>query len=119
MSTYDKNMALTGQPPVTLSRNQKIATIVGFFGLAILLLAAFNVNFPNKGLWLSIALGSITTGVIWFSWDVYSKKEPGIKNDGVWFKSLTSLGFWGWIAGLAITSFYIILYFLILDFIGL
>ena len=111
MSTYDKNMALTGQPPVTLSRNQKIATIVGFFGLAILLLAAFNVNFPNKGLWLSIALGSITTGVIWFSWDVYSKKEPGIKNDGVWFKSLTSLGFWGWIAGLAITSFYIILYF--------
>ena len=84
---------------------------MGMFGLAILLLAAFNVSFPNKVLWLTISLTSISVGTLWFAWEQYKGKYPGIKNDGVWFKSLTSLGFWGWIAGLAITSFYVILYF--------
>ncbi len=111
MSTYDRSMALTGQPPVTLSRNQKLATLVGMFGLAIVLLAAFNVTFPSKALWLSIALASILGGTIWFSSDAYLHKQPGIKNDGVWFKSISSQGFWGWIAGIALTGFYIILYF--------
>ena len=111
MSTYDKSMALTGQPPKILSRNQKIATLVGMFGLAIILLAAFNVSFPNKTLWLSISLSAITLGTVWFSWDAYSQKLPGIKNDGVWFKSISSKGFWGWIAGIALTGFYIVLYF--------
>ena len=104
-------MALTGQPPVMLSRNQKIATLVGMFGLAVILLAAFNINFPNKSLWLTISLVSITGGAVWYSWDAYMHKAPGIKNDGVWFKSLSSQGFWGWIAGIALTGFYIILYF--------
>ena len=111
MSTYDNSMALTGQPPVALSRNQKLATLIGMFGLAIILLASFNVNFPNKAIWLSLALSSIAFGTIWFSWDAYMHKHPGIKNDGVWFKSISSQGFWGWIAGIALTGFYIILYF--------
>ncbi len=111
MSTYDRSMALTGQPPVMLSRNQKIATLVGMFGLAVILLAAFNINFPNKSLWLTISLVSIIGGAVWYSWDAYMHKAPGIKNDGVWFKSLSNQGFWGWIAGIALTGFYIILYF--------
>ncbi|NKI31661.1 4Fe-4S binding protein [Croceivirga thetidis] len=111
MSTYDRSMALTGQPPVTLSKNQKLATLLGMLGLAILLLATFNVGFPNKGLWLGFALGAILVGTVWFSWDAYLDKTPGIKNDGVWFKSISSKGFWGWIAGIALTGFYIILYF--------
>jgi len=111
MSTYDRSMALTGQPPVSLTRNQKLATLLGMFGLAIVVLAAFNVNFPNKALWLAISMSSILVGTIWFSWDAYLDKAPGIKNDGVWFKSISSKGFWGWIAGITLTGFYIILYF--------
>lgn len=111
MSNYDRSMALTGQPPVTLSRNQKLATLLGMSGLSILLLATFNVSFPNKALWLSLSLGSIALGTIWFSWDAYLTKTPGIKNDGVWFKSISNQGFWGWMAGIALTGFYIILYF--------
>ena len=111
MSTYDRSMALTGQPPTSLSRNQKIATLIGMTGMAIIVLAAFNVDFPNKGFWLSLSLSAITLGTVWFAWDAYSNKAPGIKNDGVWFKSISSKGFWGWIAGIALTGFYIILYF--------
>ena len=108
---HSRSMALTGQPPVSLTRNQKLATLLGMFGLSVLLLASFNVAFPNKTLWLTISLVSIGVGTVWFSWDTYLDKAPGIKNDGVWFKSISSKGFWGWIAGIALTGFYIILYF--------
>ena len=108
---HSRSMALTGQPPVSLTRNQKLATLLGMFGLSVLLLASFNVAFPNKTLWLTISLVSIGVGTVWFSWDTYLDKAPGIKNDGVWFKSISSKGFWGWVAGIALTGFYIILYF--------
>ncbi|MGB5821067.1 MAG: 4Fe-4S dicluster domain-containing protein, partial [Saonia sp.] len=103
--------ALTGEPPKALNKGQKFATLLGMTGLAILLLAGFNINFPNKGLWLSIALLSIIGGVVWFSKAAYGDKLKGIKNDGVWFKSISSQGLFGWLAGIALTGFYIILYF--------
>ena len=109
--TYHKSMALTGEPPKSLSISQKLAVLLGLSGLGILLLAVFNVNFPNKTLWLTLSLLAITVGIVWFSWDAYSKKIPGIKNDGVWFKSISSRGLWGWVAGLSLTGFYIVLYF--------
>ncbi len=111
MSTLDKSMALTGQPPKALSKGQKIATLLGLTGLFILLLAAFNISFPNKGMWLSISLLSIFVGVYWFSKEAYALKHKGIKNDGVWFKSVSARGLWGWISGIVLTGFYIVLYF--------
>ncbi len=111
MSTLDKSMALTGQPPKTLTRGQKLSTVLGITGLFIMLLAAFNVGFPNKGIWLTISLLLIFIGVYWFSRDTYAHKHKGIKNDGVWFKSVSSRGLWGWVSGIVITGFYIVLYF--------
>ena len=111
MSTIDKSMALTGQPPKALSSSQKLATITGLAGLFILLLAGFNVDFPNKGFWLSLSLLLIFAGVIWFTLNTYANKHKGIKNDGVWFKSVSSRGLWGWVSGIALTGFYIVLYF--------
>ena len=108
MDTIQRNMSLTGEPPKTINRTQKIATFIGMFGLAILLLATFNVNFPNKGLWLSIALLSITSGIILFAKGAYSNELEGIKNHGVWFKSISSRGFLAWISGISLTGFYVI-----------
>jgi polyferredoxin len=111
MSTFDKSMALTGQPPAALSRFQKLAVILGLSGLFIVLLAGFNVNFPNKGIWLIISLTAIFIGVFWFTKEAYAQKLKGIKNDGVWFKSISSKGLWAWITGITLTGFYIVLYF--------
>ncbi|NNF32226.1 MAG: 4Fe-4S binding protein [Flavobacteriaceae bacterium] len=111
MSTVQRNMSLTGEPPKTLNTVQKIATIIGMFGLAILLLASFNVSFPNKAVWLSISLLSITGGIILFARGAYANELEGIKNHGVWFKSVSSIGFLAWITGIALTGFYIVLYF--------
>ncbi len=111
MSTFQRDLSLTGQPPKSLNVLQKISTIVGLAGLAILLLACFNLNFPNKTTWLTVSLTAITLGIILFSYGAYKGVSPGIKNDGVWFKSISSRGFWAWVAGLSLTGFYIVLYF--------
>ena len=110
MSTIQRNMSLTGDASNYLNPTQKIATVIGLAGLAIMLFSLFG-NFSNNGLWLTIALVSIAGGVLLFAKGSYQGKLAGIKNHGVWFKSVSARGFWGWIAGISLTGFYIILYF--------
>lgn len=111
MNTSSKSMALTGEPPKALNTEQKLATLVGMAGLFILVLAIFNVHFTNRGFWLTTSLSAIFLGVLWFSNGAYANKMAGIKNDGVWFKSISSRGFLAWLAGIGLTGFYIVLYF--------
>ena len=111
MSTVQRDMSLTGQPPASINLTQKIGTFIGMFGLAIILLAGFNIDFPHKGIWLFIALASITGGILLFAKGAYAAKQEGIKNDGVWFKSMSSRGYLAWISGISLTGFYIVLYF--------
>ena len=107
----EKNMALTGQPPKNLSNKQKFGVLIGISGLFILVLAACNVNLPNKSFWLATSLISIFTGIIFFAHASYGNKKQGINNDGIWFKAISSRGAIAWMAGIAITGFYIVLYF--------
>ncbi len=104
-------MSLTGDVSIALSLPQKLATLLGICGLFVLTLAAFNLNFPNKAFWLYASLSAIGIGVIWFAQATYAHKTQGIKNDHIWFKSITNRGVLGWITGLILTGFYIVLYF--------
>lgn len=110
MNSTSNNMSLTGEPPKALSTQQKIATFIGLSGLAILFLAMFNIDLPNKSLWLTVSLVSIAGGTIWFAKAAYLGKHEGIKNDGVFFKSISSRGLWGWMLGITMTLFYVVLY---------
>ncbi|GAA4805270.1 4Fe-4S binding protein [Litoribaculum gwangyangense] len=105
------SMSLAKPDAVDISNKQKVALAIGIIGLFILTLSLFNTDFPNKGLFLSLSLGLISIGIIVYSRDAYLNRLEGIKNDGVWFKSISSRGIWGWIAGIILTSFYIVLYF--------
>lgn len=111
MNRTEPSMALAGTPPNALNNIQKVATFIGVIGLLILSLASFNVGLEQKGLWLSIALCSISAGIIGFGYGAYKDTQPGIKNHGVWFRSISGRGFWAWVAGIALTGFYILLYF--------
>ncbi len=111
MGVYQRNLSLTGEPPKSLNAGQKIFTALGLAGLAILLMAALNVDFPNKTLWLSISLLGIIAGIVGFAWASYHDKTAGIKNDGVWFKSISGRGVWAWMSIIALSGFYILLYF--------
>lgn len=108
MSTI--NHSISGDT-TTLNVQQKLGATVGILGLVILLLASFNVNFQPLWLWLTVALVAIAGGITWYSRATYQNRPAGIKNDGVFFRSLTSRGLWGYIVGVLLTSFYIILYF--------
>ncbi|HEA30228.1 MAG TPA: 4Fe-4S binding protein [Leeuwenhoekiella sp.] len=110
MSTIQRDMSLTGEPPKAITTRQKLAVGLGLIGLFILILALANVNFPNKPVFLSLALGLIAGGTILFAADLYLNKHAGIKNDGVYFKSMTSRGVLGWATGIMLTLFYIVLY---------
>lgn len=104
-------MSLAKPDALDISNKQKVALAVGVVGLFILALALFNTNFPNKAVFLTLSLGLIIGGIVVYSRDAYLNKLEGIKNDGVWFKSISSRGVWGWIIGVILTTFYIVLYF--------
>ena len=106
-----RNMSLTGDASNQLNVTQRIGTAIGLGGLFILLLAAFKVSLQPQGLWLTIGLVTIAIGVFLFTRGTYEGKLEGIKNHGVFIKSISSRGLWGWIAALFLTAFYIILYF--------
>ncbi|ULC60141.1 4Fe-4S binding protein [Flaviramulus sp. BrNp1-15] len=105
------SMSLAKPDSNGLSVKQKIAVAIGVVGLFILVLALLNTEFSNKSLFLTLALVLISVGTIIFSNDAYLNKSKGIKNDGVWFKSISSRGILGWITGIILTLFYIVLYF--------
>ncbi|MGJ8548781.1 4Fe-4S binding protein [Winogradskyella wichelsiae] len=105
------SMSLAKPDALDITTKQKVALAIGVIGLFIFTLALFNTNFPNKGLFLTLSLGSIIGGIIIYSREAYLTKLEGIKNDGVWFKSISSRGILGWILGVILTSFYIVLYF--------
>ncbi|MCK7589020.1 4Fe-4S binding protein [Subsaxibacter sp. CAU 1640] len=107
----NNSMSLASPDSKSLSTKQKISVGVGMLGLFILILAYFNIDFPNRALFLTASLVLMTIGTVLFANDAYLTKHEGIKNDGVWFKSITSRGLWAWVTGIALTLFYIVLYF--------
>ncbi|WP_100610094.1 4Fe-4S binding protein [Confluentibacter lentus] len=106
-----QSMSLAKPDAQDLSVKQKIALAIGFTGCFILVLALFNTHFSNKSLFLTLSMVLITIGTIIFSNDAYLNTSKGIKNDGVWFKSISSRGVLGWLTGIFLTLFYIVLYF--------
>ena len=104
-------MSLAKPDALDITTKQKVSLATGIFGLFIFILALFNTNFPNKGTFLTLAILLISGGIIVYSREAYLSKLEGIKNDGQWFKSISSRGVWGWVLGLVLTGFYIVLYF--------
>ena len=94
-----------------ITNKQKGALALGLAGLMILVLALFNADFPNKVLFLTLSIGLMFTGVVLYSIAAYRSKSEGIKNDGVWFRSISSRGVLGWATSIVLTTFYIVLYF--------
>ena len=110
MNNIDRSLSVAQPHPAGADWIQKVALATGISGLFIMALALLNVSFPNKALWLTISIVLIFSGTIVYSHRLYLKHPPGIKNNGVWFKTVSNAGFWGWIIGIVLTAFYVILY---------
>lgn len=97
--------------PSLTSGKQKLALALAGLGVVLLLWvwAAQNAFAPIPVLLLS--LGLMVAGMWIFVREEYLNKPEGIKNNGVWFKSLSARGVWAWLAAIIITGFYTVLYF--------
>lgn len=91
-----------------LEINKKIGLSLGFGGLAILALALSKVLSGSPLMY--IALMMMLTGIIVYSFGQYSNHLPGVKNNEVWFKSVSSKGTGAWVLGFVLTAFYVVIY---------
>ncbi|MCB0698597.1 MAG: 4Fe-4S binding protein [Chitinophagaceae bacterium] len=89
---------------------QKLGLAIAGVGLLILLLASVQVSLQPKALYLTVSIGTIIIGTIIYAARTYMTQPAGIKNNGVWFRSMTNRGALGWMAGIVLTGFYMLLY---------
>lgn len=110
MATVEPSLSIANPEPKGTDLIQKFGLALAGLGVLMLFLAWGNLPIPST-LGLTIALGGILLGTTIYAWRLYAKQPNGIKNNGVMFKSLTSRGVLGWIIGVVLTGFYIIIYF--------
>lgn len=88
---------------------QKLGIALGGAGLLILLVALSNLGIDGTT-WLAASLSLLLIAPVIVAIGSYKGKTAGIKNDGVWTSSLTARGAIGWIVGVFLTGFYVLLY---------
>ncbi len=93
-----------------LSATQKLA--LGLVGAGILIQLIYWINFETRDAsrWLWISIFLVSAGSVWYSINTYNAKPYGIKNNGVWFRSLTARGSLAWLLAIILTGFYVLLY---------
>jgi Pyruvate/2-oxoacid:ferredoxin oxidoreductase delta subunit len=85
--------------------------LAGFsLGLLILVINLSGIGGDTPVLSLLLSVGLIVVGALVFILAQGKESLPGIKNDRIMFNSFMSRGIWGWILGVVITGFYIVLY---------
>ena len=90
--------------------HQKIALSLVAIGALIQIVFWVGNITANAGLWLYSSLALIVGGSLWYFREQYKDTLPGIKNNGVWFASLTAKGTLAWMLGVVLTGFYVVLY---------
>ena len=106
------------QPPPTapesspgLSLAQKGALALVGVGLLSTVIQIFGG--PLAGTWPGFlsSLGLLTLGGSLSFWLALKDTQPGIKHDGIFHSSLLARGALGWVAGILMTGFYVLVYF--------
>ena len=110
MNKQPVSLSLANPEQAGLTGVQKLSLTMGFAGLFILLLALFNLNFPFKAWWLAASICLVLSGTVIYSNSLYRNLPPGIKNNGVFFKSISGRGILAWGLGIILTALYIFLY---------
>ena len=111
---YDEENLGFPEPPKAAERVLSVweKLSLGLVGVGVLIFIVLLFNTPLRGTWLGfiLAFAPMVAGGALYFWLGYKDTEPGIKNDGNYFRSITSKGSFGWVAGILMTGFYIVLY---------
>ncbi|TXG36621.1 4Fe-4S binding protein [Seonamhaeicola maritimus] len=104
------SFAVSNPHKVPLDSLQKLGLWMGIIGVGILAFATFNFHSEPKSVFVLVSIALILVGSIVYGRQSYIKQVPGIKNNHVWFKTLSNRGVWGWLLGIILTLFYILIY---------
>ncbi|SDX15909.1 4Fe-4S binding domain-containing protein [Lutibacter oricola] len=106
----NSSFSISNPDKLKLDAVQKIGLIVALLGVSILFVAWFGITFPYPAVFLSISALFIFIGTVVYAKQTYLKQPAGIKNNNVWFNSLSNRGVLGWFLGIVLTLFYVLLY---------
>lgn len=104
------SLSLASPPPMLTTALQRVCIALTSIGLLMLLLVWASGEAPAPVTMLSAALSLLILGVTGFVILEHRGKPAGVRNNGVWFRSLSARGVWGWLLGLVLTGFYACLY---------
>lgn len=104
------SLSITGTPPNHLNTLAKTGIGVSMVGLLILLLFYLNITNSNASAFLTASIAMLIVGPILLARGMYLNHPEGIKNNNVWFNSLSNRGLLGWAAAFILTGFYVLLY---------
>lgn len=110
----EQSLSIANPHPNKVDVVQKLGLVLASLGVLVLFVAWAKIDYTIIGvshtLLLSLSLGSILVGTVIYSVRSYMTVPEGIKNNGIWHKSFTNRGVLGWVAGIILTGFYIMLY---------
>ncbi len=109
MENYDLSFQLTS-PTTNLNKGEKIGLTILAFGMLALLIAWRGAGSVSPLTYSGIGLGLTIVGALVYYWQKYMTSPAGIKNDGLQLSSTTTRGAIGWVLGIVMTGFYILLY---------
>jgi Pyruvate/2-oxoacid:ferredoxin oxidoreductase delta subunit len=97
-------------PTTRLTRQQKWG--LGVFGAgllaSLLALSGWGQALPTLFFWLGPGL--VIAGGLVYIWNTYGQGLAGIRNNGLMLSATTARGAIGWMLGLVLTGFYVLLY---------
>lgn len=104
------SLSISNPNPLHTTPLQKIALALVGLGLLLLLIVWSTNEAIAPGAIFLLTVSFLSAGTALFIREEYVKHPAGIKNNGVWFRSLSNRGIWGWIVGVLFTAFYVCLY---------
>lgn len=111
MSNTNPSMSLSNPHPANFNGIQKTGLALVGAGVLATLLAWVNIATISPLIYLIVALTGYMGGAVLYTLGSYASTPAGIKNNRVFFSSLSSKGALAWMAGIILTLFYLCLYF--------
>ena len=110
MSSKHSSFSISNPHKIDLDGIQKVSFGSAILGVVILAMAFFDIQFPNRFLFLMLSLGLLILGTAIYARRTYLLQPEGIKNNHIWFMPLTNRGVWAWVLAIILTAFYVVLY---------
>ncbi len=110
MSEADVSLSISHQADVRLNATERLAAAAVALAALVLIVGLAGVQpLANAAVFLWSLLALSVSAVIYFSIH-YLRRPAGVRNEGIWHRSVQSRGIIAYATGVAITGFYVLLY---------